>query len=215
VRLPVQGLPRYRFEAHRVTVKPQQWMRSTTSRVAGKLNAPIHPLEVRLDVGDPGRVDPPWLLDVDMLVEVPQDALLARTRDHRPSDDRPAKLLMHRIGGGTSGLRGAAFGVVMQELAVCLVTECGIPCGAEDKAVPRLIDGMRRHSDDLLVTQRGRAAPQPLPQTFFDEFARLPRARLEHSGRQVERCDYGIRSIYVFPSAIEYADTLFDLGKPS
>ena len=32
VHLPVQSLPGNRFEAHEITVKPQQWMRSTTSR---------------------------------------------------------------------------------------------------------------------------------------------------------------------------------------
>src|SRR3954467_2585013 len=142
VRLPVQGLPRYRFKAHRVTVKPQQWMRSTASRAVEKLNPLIHPGEVRLDVGDPGRVDPPRLLDIDMLVQVPQDALLAGARDHRPRDDRPAKLLVPRIGRPPGVLRGTSFGVVMQELAVRLLAERGIPCRAEDQAVPRLIHGM-------------------------------------------------------------------------
>jgi hypothetical protein len=54
---------------------------------------------------------------------------------------------------------------------------------------------MRGHSDDLLVAQRCRTASQPLPQTFFDEFAGLPGARLEDSGRQIERCDLYIRPI--------------------
>src|SRR4029079_3200403 len=82
VRLPVQGLSRYRLKAHLVTVKPQQWMRSTTSRAVVYLNPLSQPGEVRLDVGDPGRVDTPRLLHPDVLVEVPQDALLAWPRDH-------------------------------------------------------------------------------------------------------------------------------------
>jgi hypothetical protein len=73
---------------------------------------------------------------------------------------------------------------------------------------------MRGHSDDLLVAQRRRAAAQPLPQTFLDELARLPRARLEHSGWQIERRNHGIRSIDLGHAPVEYADTLFRFGKP-
>jgi hypothetical protein len=83
----------------------------------------------------------------------------------------------------------------MQKSAVSLVAERGIPCGAEDEAVPCLVDGMRRHPDDLLVAQRCRTASQPLPQTFFDEFARLPGTRLEDGRRQIERRDLGVRSM--------------------
>ena len=161
-----------------------------------------------------GRVDAPWLLDADVVVEVPQDASLAGFGDHRPRDDRPAKLFVHRIGGRSGVLRGAAFGVVMQESAVGLVAECGIPCGAKDEAVPRLVDGVRRHSDDLFVTQCRRTAAQPLPQTFLDEFPRLPRTGLEDGRRQIERCDLGIRSINCIHAAVTYADTLFRRGKP-
>ena len=62
VRLPVQGLPRYRLKAHIVTVKPQQWMRSTTSRGVATSNSMADPREVRLDFGDPRWIDAPGLL---------------------------------------------------------------------------------------------------------------------------------------------------------
>jgi hypothetical protein len=41
--LPVQSLPGYRFEAHLITVKPQQWMRSTASP-ASRQTIPKYPI---------------------------------------------------------------------------------------------------------------------------------------------------------------------------
>jgi hypothetical protein len=64
MRLPVQRLPGYGFKAHEITVKPQQWMRSTASRGADSR-------QIGFDLAHPGQIDAPWLIDLDVLVEIP------------------------------------------------------------------------------------------------------------------------------------------------
>ena len=135
-------------------------------------------------VVDAREIDPPRLVHTHASIEVPQNAPLTRLRHHRPCDHCPAQLFSRRIRHQFGG--GAALGMVMQEPAVRLIAECGVPGGAQDQAVPRLIHRVRRHTDHLVVAQCRRTAPEPLPQTSVDEFARLPRTRLEHGGRKFE-----------------------------
>ena len=85
-----------------------------------------------------------------MFVKIPQDTLLAGLGDQRPRDYRPAELFADRIGDSRN--RGVPRPrVVVQKLAVRLAAEGRIPRGAEDQAVPRLIDRTRRHPDYLAV----------------------------------------------------------------
>ena len=79
--------------------------------------------------------------------------------------------------------------LVMQKLAVGRLAERRIARRAEDQAVPGLVDGVRRHPDDLLVAHCRRAAEQPLPQSGLDQAPWFPRAGLEDSGRQLEILD--------------------------
>ena len=100
-----------------------------------------YPREVRLDVGDPGR-------------SIPQASSTptSLSRSHRTHRSPGLATIDHAttvrrscscIGSvAADRFRGAAFGVVMQELAVGLIAERGIPCGAEDEAVPCLVDRM-------------------------------------------------------------------------
>ena len=103
------------------------------------------------------------------------------SRSHRTHcDDRASQLLCHRVNRRREAARRCALRMVMQEFAVGLLTERRVPRGALDKPVPGFVDRTRRHTDDLVVPQRGATAAQLLQQTCLDELARLPRARLEH-----------------------------------
>ena len=88
-------------------------MRSTTSRGVAASNTLAESCEVSLDGRDPGDIDAPGLLYTDMIVEVPEDTFFAAQRHHRPRDDRPAKLLMHRLGGRRDVVGSAAVGVMV------------------------------------------------------------------------------------------------------
>lgn len=52
--------------------------------------------------------------------------------------------------------------------------------------MPSLIDGVRRHADHLTVPHGSPATSQPLSQALRHEIPWLPRAGLEHCGRQFE-----------------------------
>jgi len=111
----------------------------------------------------------------------------------RANEDFDATILLaeHRL----ERCLGAADRVVVHECSVGPIAERLVPRGAEDQAVPGLIHRMRWHPDHLVVPQCGRAAAQPLPQTSIDDLARLPWARLEHGGRELEFCHRNTRPI--------------------
>jgi len=102
----------------------------------------------------------------------------------------------------------AAVGVVMQKLVVRGGAERGIPCGAQDQAVPRLVYRARGHADHLVVAQRGCTAAQPLAQAGLDERARLPRTRFEHSRGKIEVRHRGIRPIEPVPAPAPHVVTV-------
>ena len=90
-----------------------------------------------LDRRDPAGVEAPWLVDTDVLVQIPHHTVLAWLRDQRPSDDRPAKLLTHRVGGRREAGGCAALRMVMEKCTVGLLAERRISCGAQSgRAMP-------------------------------------------------------------------------------
>ena len=80
--------------------------------------------------------------------------------------------------------------------------------------MPRLVHRMRRHPDHLVVADRRRTAPQPLPQAGVDELARLPRTRLEHGGRKFEFRHRVERAIKRVNAPTPHAYTIGVVGVP-
>jgi hypothetical protein len=103
----------------------------------------------------------------------------------------------------------------MKELVIGVIAEGRIPCSAKDESVPRLVNGVGRHADDMTVAQRGGATPQPLSQPGFDERRRLPRTRLEHGRRQFEVRYDGTRLVECISARKSHDFTLGGAGDAS
>src|SRR3954466_10865554 len=144
---------------------------------------------MRLDRGEAVGRDAPRSLDADPRVEVPQHGVLAGRGDERPGDDGPRELLLHR----TAATGAGALGVMVQEASVGGVAERGVPRGAEDEAVPGLVDRVRRHPDHLAVAQSRCTAAQPLAQALLDQRPWLPWAGTPDGGRKLERRHRAVR----------------------
>jgi hypothetical protein len=81
--------------------------------------------------------------------------------------------------------------------------------------VPGLIHCVGGHADHLVISQRGRAAAQPLAQTGLNERARLPRTRFEHGRGQIELRHRGIHPIEPIPEPAPHILTVCRGSKPA